>query len=414
MDSTQNGVRIYLDISRLLTAGRRRTPSGIERVELAYAKRFGSADGTRFVAGFCGGLHLLPYHFASAYIATLDYGWSGVGRAGHLKSIAGMAGMYLILLAQSVRALITRRVWSRVDNSVYLNLSHENLTSPDAIAKFRQQSGARLVFFVHDLIPITHPEYTRPGQARLHRQRMDTVAALADAVLVNSAATRDAFFDNLIDQQRRPVHVLRLGIPPAFLATGAPSDDRSVGIPYFLILATIEPRKNHLLLLNLWRVLAAEGDAPRLMIAGRRGWENEQVLDMLDRCEAITDLVEERRQLRDDEIVRLIQGARAVLLPSFAEGYGLPVAEALGLGTPVICSDLPALREIGGGVPEYLDPLDGLAWRQTILDYAQPASPRRQMQCERMRGWAAPRWENHFEQVTVILENLVKPGRTEG
>ena len=55
-------------------------------------------------------------------------------------------------------------------------------------------------------------------------------------------------------------------------------------------------------------------------------------------------------------------GARAVLLPSFAEGFGMPVAEALAAGVPVIASDIAALREVGGDVPEYLDPIDGLGW----------------------------------------------------
>jgi len=193
---------------------------------------------------------------------------------------------------------------------------------------------------------------------------------------------------------------LGVGLP----ATGADRHCDGVKRPYFIVLATIEPRKNHLLLLHLWRRMAADtAMPPRLIIAGRRGWENEMVVDMLERCEAIADAVVERPLVPDAELGRLLRGARALLLPSFAEGYGLPVAEALAAGTPVICSDLPALREIGGDVPEYFDPMDGLAWHATILDYAEPASLRRAAQCQRLLHWSPPDWDCHFKQVSAVL-----------
>src|SRR4029079_9804715 len=135
--------------------------------------------------------------------------------------------------------------------------------------------------------------------------------------------------------------------------------------PYFVYLSTIEARKNHLLLLNLWRRLGGEfGDrAPRLVLVGQRGWETENVIDMLDRCPALRGLVIEHNALPDAAMVPLLKGARAMLLPSFAEGFGFPVVEALQLGIPALCSDIAALRETGGAVPEFLDPLDGPGWR---------------------------------------------------
>jgi glycosyltransferase involved in cell wall biosynthesis len=178
--------------------------------------------------------------------------------------------------------------------------------------------------------------------------------------------------------------------------------------PYFLCLGTIEPRKNHMLLLLLWRQMAEAGvpGIPRLVIAGRRGWENEQVVDLLERCRALRGLVEERNDLGDDELAALIAGARAVLMPSFVEGFGMPVAEALAAGTPVIASDLPVYREIAGGIPEYCNPLDGPAWQAAVLAYGQDKSPRREEQLARLRGWRAPTWAEHFGRVETLLETL--------
>lgn len=174
-------------------------------------------------------------------------------------------------------------------------------------------------------------------------------------------------------------------------------------------LGTIEPRKNHLLLLHAWRALAERAPAvshPRLVLVGRRGWENENVVDLLDRCEALTGLVIEAGRVGDVRLAELLAGARAVLMPSFAEGFGLPVAEALAAGVPVIASDIAVLRETGGTVPDYLDPLDGPGWLRAIADHARPDSPMRAAQLARMQGWQAPGWDAHFAQVLPFLDAL--------
>jgi glycosyltransferase involved in cell wall biosynthesis len=94
------------------------------------------------------------------------------------------------------------------------------------------------------------------------------------------------------------------------------------------------------------------------------------------------------------------------VLPSFAEGFGFPLIEALQLGVPALCSDIPALRETGAGVPEFLDPLDGPGWRSAILDYTQPNSARRDAQVKRLASWKAPRWENHFAAVDNLIAEV--------
>ncbi len=127
---------------------------------------------------------------------------------------------------------------------------------------------------------------------------------------------------------------------------------------------------------------------PRLVLVGQRGWENEMVLDVLERSELLRDHIAEHNALPDKQVRSLIAGARAVLLPSFAEGYGLPIAEALALGTPVLCSDLPALREAGGAAPGIPRPagrpgLDGgdpaTTSTRALRTAGRPAGPHRHL-----------------------------------
>ena len=105
----------------------------------------------------------------------------------------------------------------------------------------------------------------------------------------------------------------------------------------------------------------------------------------------------------DAALATWLHHAQALLFPSFAEGYGIPLVEALSLGTPVIASDLPVFHELAGEIPEYLDPMDGLAWKRLVLDYALPGSARRTAQLSRMAGWQAPTWQAHFEQVEAFM-----------
>ena len=92
-------------------------------------------------------------------------------------------------------------------------------------------------------------------------------------------------------------------------------------------------------------------------------------------------------------------------MPSFAEGFGLPIIEALQLSTPVIASDLPVYREIAGEIPTYIDPLDQAAWERTIHDF-RTDSPDRNRQRAQMENYRAPDWPTHFSIVENWLRGL--------
>ena len=390
---------VILDISRLISRLRHATPSGVDRVEMAYARGLLAQHGSDLAfaavhpSGFYG---RLPRMVALAFLDETERSWARQDERAPQRSLVSV-GRWLVALRPTRDGIGS--------GEVYVQVSPHHLTRTGQVRCILAQENARFVCMVHDLVPIEYPEYARPGGAALHAHRMETVAELADSVIVNSAATGSSLRRWI---ERRgglvpPIHVALLGSEPVAEATPASTAD---GRPFFLCLGTIEPRKNHLLLLHLWRHMAetlAPASVPRLVIVGRRGWENEQILDLLDRCPALKPHVEEVNNCSDVLLAGLLRGARALLMPSFAEGYGMPVAEALSVGTPVIASNIAAHREVGGEVPDYHDPLDGPAWEAAVLDYAH-RGPLYLGQLARLPQWHAPGWAEHMAVASKVIE----------
>ena len=309
-------------------------------------------------------------------------------------------------------------MFSRADaplmGGVYFNVGHTGLDRPGHAAWVRH-TGVRPIYFVHDLIPLTHPEYCRPGEPEKHLKRMKALVSLGSGIVANS-------HDTLVHLERFAARESGKAVAPSLVAplgvarvkqtlptgTFAEVESRLPLRPYFVMLGTIEGRKNHLLILNIWAEMARRlgASCPQLVIIGQRGWECEQAVDMLERCAAIRGHVVELPRCDDAQLKAYMAGARALLFPSFVEGYGLPLVEALSLGTPVIASDLTVFRELAGEIPDYLSPLDGLGWAQLIEDYARPESATRAAQIGRMAGWATPTWRAHFARVDAWLAEL--------
>lgn len=406
MTMSDNGSEIILDLSRLLSRVFHATPTGVDRCEMAYARGLLATvpERLRFAAVHPSGFYgRIPRDAVMRFLDATEERWDHRG----FTSIWDMRRF-------AARALSALRPRAHArDKAVirpfYLQASPSNLSKPDLIAAILKRERARFVCLVHDLIPLQYPEYAREGGAAEHHVRIRTVLEHADGIVCNSQATRDALAPWMDVVGRSPPSVVaHLGTHLHDLrAEPLPISAR----PYFLCIGTIEPRKNHLLLLNLWRRMAEKHGPlaiPRLVIVGRRGWENEQIVDMLERCPVLKGCVEEEGRLSDRQVADLLPNARALLMPSFAEGYGMPVAEALNLGTPVVCSDLPALYEVGRDVPEYCDPLDGPAWLRAIEDLASIDSVIRERQTAAMRSWHPPEWSTHIAKVCELLHRLAQ------
>ena len=415
---------LFFDVTR--TAGRigRSTPVGIDRVEYAYAREIflnrdptdsygvlttpwfsGVLEGRRVGEILRGveaawGIESPPaadpiYARVKAWLATpLD------AQAPHPKRFSGakasrlkLADIARLPFADLVGA--RRRLGAAAGAaSAYLHVSHLLLGKPTAFS-WAVKAGAKRAFMIHDAIPNEFPEFCKPGRDVAHLARLRNVASLASMILTISQASAKAIAAILRDDGRcaPPIVVNPLGVDPWFLDR-ARLDPPNPQIPYFVVVGTIEPRKNLAFLLMVWRRLAETlGErTPRLVLVGRRGWENENIVDLLERSRRLGPYVAEVADLTDAGLASLVAGARALLAPSLAEGFGLPVVEALALRTPVVACDIPAHREAGGVYADYIDGVDGAGWMRAVEGLAGGDPPSAPI------GFVAKSWGAHVRE----------------
>ncbi|MFQ5621952.1 MAG: glycosyltransferase family 4 protein [Paracoccaceae bacterium] len=362
-----------LDISRTLRRTVRAT--GIDRVERAYARHLARLEGVVFfLARLPGGYGL----FDRALFASAAGAPAAVARCGRF----GLARMLRSHLPAGFE---------------YLNVGHSNLGN--AVFRAVRRGGAgRISAMVHDMIPLDCPQFTRRGVPAGFCRKMQSVRAHCDRVIYNSKATKLSAEARFAGWGRPPPGVVaHLGFDP--VPSGCQTD--LAEMRHFVALGTIEPRKNHALLLDIWEEFGATlppDRIPHLYIVGRRGWMNGDVFARLDAAARPGRRVHELGALPDNEVRHLLGGAGALLFPSLAEGFGLPVGEALQLGTPAICSDLPVLREVYGDYPLYVQPKDRASWVKSILMLANPKNMPHDS-CRRRRLAPLPAWDDHFAQV---------------
>jgi glycosyltransferase involved in cell wall biosynthesis len=259
------------------------------------------------------------------------------------------------------------------------------------------------IIFLHDVIPLRYPEFQKKTSAAHFRAFCRFLNYPASRILVSSettaAALKEPAIASLFSAVDQEVSVLPLPVEESFASFGSTSGSRQVpDEPHFVAVGTIEPRKNVELLLKVWELLA-DGDrsVPKLYWVGKRGWfRSRRVKRQFVRLIRAGCFVE-CSGISDTKMQSLVGGARALLFPSLAEGWGLPLSEALSMKCPVIAANIPVFHEVGQGVPDFASPYDVNAWRNLIVDYAEESSGKRAAQLGRMEAYRATSWELHFE-----------------
>jgi glycosyltransferase involved in cell wall biosynthesis len=220
---------------------------------------------------------------------------------------------------------------------------------------------ARSLLTVHDLTFLVHPECFEPRLQRYLARVVPRSLRRAHHILADSHATqRD--LTHLLGVPAERISVIYPGVDARFcpLPPGASEPvRRRLGLPdaFLLFVGTLEPRKN---LVRLLEALAHLPDAPPLVLAGRRGWLYDDAFAAVERLH-LRERVHWLDFVADADLPALYNLTRAFVYPSLYEGFGLPVAEALACGTPVVTSGRASLAEVAGTAAVLVDPLDSAA-----------------------------------------------------
>ncbi len=418
---------IFFDASRLFNRLLSSTPAGIDRVDLAYAKKF-LHDQEYTVAYIVYGK---KGHFIFPRLIVILFLWvaefSSRNRDAKFSSrvafplVTSLVAYFLrpsnfLWILKFFRWMsvlgLPRHPESIISKStlvaVYINVSHGKLTKYRRFSWLKDNNVSG-VFFVHDLIPILNPEFCTDKQAERHRARLEMISQHADLIISISENTKEELVRYFSKEKLSlpEIQVLPLAVDGICHANEVkPVIENPT--TYFVILSTIEPRKNHLMLLKIWKRLVKDFGlaAPKLVIIGRRGWKNDKVFRLLEDKE-LEPYVHEYNDLSDGQVKSLLLGSRALISPSFVEGYGLPVVEALSLKVPVIASDIPSHREIGKSVPDFIDPYDAESWYAHIVAYTDSENTMRASQLERMSDFSIISWKEHMLTFDKLLKELV-------
>lgn len=380
---------ILIDITGLTQQlRRRRAPDGIPRVTMAYLRYF--LDDMQALVRLRKKIFILPPDL-SKKIALLLLEWNSE----HFREIFKLVIKEIFL-----------RHGEKLKKSYFLFKIDQGGLNYPAYLEALADKNIQLVAVIHDLIPIEHPEYVSAEYTQEFTNRLSTLMKYSKGIITVSKVTQDALtkYALLNGKNCPPILTARLA---SGLKAPESIQDRVIAEPYFVAVGTIGTRKNHLLLLQIWRDMARRlgNKTPKLVIIGKRSITCEYTLAMLDHCKEIKKLIIET-WCTDQEMIQYLQHAQALLFPSFAEGYGLPLVEALSLNVPVIASDLHVFREIAGDIPDYINPIDALGWMSCIESYAEKNNALRLAQLDRIKSFYVPRWEEHFSKVELFLNRL--------
>lgn len=243
----------------------------------------------------------------------------------------------------------------------------------------------RRILTIHDLVNAKFPQWAGSAEScRVWREQMLEAAAGADFILADSAATKnDIVNDFKIPPEK--IKVVYYGVDGRLSEKRYQKDCTSAKFGlrerYILSVCTLEPRKNLSGLVRAFGIYKARfpDDAIQLVIVGKTGWMTQPIFESIQQSPYARDIVL-TGYVTDTELLSLYKNCLFAAYPSFYEGFGLPVLEAVSLGKTVLCSNTSSMPEVGGDAAEYCNPYDLESIEAGIETLAQNDEWRRQLE----------------------------------
>ncbi|WP_095165048.1 glycosyltransferase family 1 protein [Pseudomonas sp. Irchel 3H3] len=281
------------------------------------------------------------------------------------------------------------------------------------LAEQLKRDGVGIVSVIYDLIPLTHPQFCDAGLVRVFNDWFDWIAKTADGYVAISATIADQVRDEML-RRVGPEQVAQRWFDHFHLGSELDLCDDALPVepalkqmfknkdPVYLMVSTIEPRKNHAYLLDAFELAWAKGSRARLCIAGRIGWKCDALIERIRQHPQLNQRLFMFNDLTDKSLEYAYSNATALVFPSYVEGFGLPLVEAMQRGLPAMGSDIPVFREIGGPFMAYFD----LSNPQTLVDLMSQLETTGTFPAERdVKEW---RWLGWREASAQLVERVLR------
>jgi glycosyltransferase involved in cell wall biosynthesis len=282
------------------------------------------------------------------------------------------------------------------------------------VLALKRRFATRFVMTVHDLIPIYARDTCDADTVRVFEEFMRRALRHVDHVLAVS--------NNTAKDLRRYLATLQIPAPPITVsrngssfgelmpASRRPAAMTSLEIPerFVLFVATIEGRKNHQLIYDIWRRMLEQGDdPPHLICVGRLGWKATAFVSGLVETNYLNGRVHLLREISDTDLLLLYNRCLFTLCPTLYEGWGLPVSEALTLGKICVCSDRASIPEVAGDCGVYINIDDADASTEVIRNLISDDHARAKLEAKIRRSYVPITWRSVAERVVSACDAAV-------
>jgi glycosyltransferase involved in cell wall biosynthesis len=270
--------------------------------------------------------------------------------------------------------------------------------------------GAKIVYTLYDLTPFICPQFLTEPNRLICSEGLFNAAIYADSCIAISENTKKDFLHFFPHYPEDRITVIPLGIRPGIKPAGAADLKRKIMEKYkikgefWLSVGTIEPRKNYKLLIDAYAKLQ---DDKFLAIAGGKGWLESDMGRILKRS-GMDSKIKFLGYVPDKELSVLYSSCFAFIYPSFYEGFGLPVLEAMSCGAAVISSNSGSLREVGGEASRYIDPTSEKDLVEQMSFLTDNPEKRKECQAKSLEQAKKFTWEKAVEIVLDVYEKTLK------
>ena len=279
------------------------------------------------------------------------------------------------------------------------------------VIKNIKQKGVLYSCLIYDIIPLKYPYTYGPGFSSIYKSWLLDTISIADHLFAISENTKTDVEELMpsIKNYRCNLDVIRLGDEIEKVAKNNDVKSEILNLsPFILTVGTIEYRKNHITLINAYRLLVSEGnmDLPALVIVGRPGWLDNSLAYQIENDPSIHNLVHVYSDVSDDDLDYLYRNCLFTVYPSIYEGWGLPVAESLRYGKQCITSNSSSMLEIAPELTRFAHPLKVEEWARSIYELTNDPDMLARENSKVSESYLGTTWEQCANEILVSLKAI--------